>query len=93
MALLTVVVTAQGVADLGQVLLACASLLFLVTLTACPYSLPLASAQQPISHLHLGDEATRLQGWSRGHAGLPSFGNFQGSHVLAHLCSAHRGAD
>lgn len=84
MALLTVVVTAQGVADLGQVWL---------TLTACPYSLPLASAQQPISHLHLDDEATRLQGWSRGHAGLPSFGNFQGSHVLAHLCSAHRGAD
>lgn len=95
LAFLIVPVTTLGIGRVwDKCVLSCMPLLFLVTLIAhSPPSLLLASVQQPISHLHLEDEATRLQGWSRGHSGLPSIGNLQGPHVLAHLCSEDRGAE
>jgi len=84
---------AGEMAHLGQMWPCCMSLLFLVTLIGQPSSLPLASVQQPISHLHLEDEATRPEGWHRDHFGFPNFGSFGGPHILAHLCPANLGAD
>ena len=42
---------------------------------------PLASVQQPISHLHLEEEATKPQGWHGDHFGFPQLCKLWGVHV------------
>jgi hypothetical protein len=54
---------------------------FLVTLIAQPFLIPLASVQQPISHLHLEEEATKPQGWHGDHFGFPQLCKLWGVHV------------